>query len=326
MSTFPPAHSALPAHAPIAVQTRGDLVESIHYGSVVVLDPAGDVVFGRGEPEAAFYPRSALKPLFAAGMLRAGSALTPEQLALASASHSGSRRHLAVAGSTLSAAGLDEGALANSLDLPYGPSERAEWLRAGHGASRLAQNCSGKHAALVALCVRRGWPVSGYLDPHHPVAALLSESVRELTGEEPVAVSTDGCGTPVHAVSLSGIARAFGLIAAAPAGTPERAVADAMRSHPELVAGEERDVTALMRAVPGIVAKDGFEGVQVAALPDGTAVAVKVSDGGDRARMPVAAGALAAALGGHAALERFSSVTVLGGGQRVGELTGLALR
>ncbi|MGJ9403841.1 aspartate ammonia-lyase [Arthrobacter sp. KK5.5] len=330
-----PAAATLPAHEPIAVQTRGDLAESIHYGSVVVLDPHGRVLISRGEPAAAFYPRSALKPIFAVGMLRAGAELTREQLALAAASHSGSARHQDVALSTLAAVGLDEDALSNSTDLPYGVGERADSLRSGRGATRLAQNCSGKHAALVALCAARGWPVAGYLDAAHPVAELLADAVRDLTGEEPASVGTDGCGTPVHAVSLVGMARAFGRIASAPAGTPEHAVAEAMRAHPDLVAGEGRDVTALMRAVPGLVAKDGFEGIQVAALPDGTSVAVKVSDGGDRARMPVAAGALLAALradagasaevvlGEEAALATFTSVPVPGGGQNVGQLTHL---
>lgn len=323
----------LPSHAPLAAATRGDAVESIHYGSLVATSPDGSAFGTLGDAAARFYPRSALKPLFAVGMLRAGLRVTPEQLALAAASHNGSARHQAVATSTLADAGLDASALGNSTDLPYGPSERAGWLAAGRGPTRLAQNCSGKHAALLALCVQRGWPVQGYLEAGHPLNELLRTSVEDLTGEPVGATSTDGCGTPVYTLTLAGLARAFGRLASAAEGTPERQVADAMRAHPDLVAGEGRDVTDIMHAVPGLVAKDGFEGIQAIGLPDGTGLAVKISDGGDRARMPVAAAALSgrtvpatagsmlgdAALA--AALHPLLAVPALGGGQRVGELS-----
>lgn len=316
----------LPSHAPLAVQTRGDAVESIHYGSLVVTAPDGSVTTVIGDDQAGFYPRSALKPLFAVGMVRAGLELGSEQLALAAASHSGSERHQRVAASTLAAAGLDADALANSTDLPYGVAEREAWLRAGNGPTRLAQNCSGKHAALVALCVQRGWPVAGYLDTAHPINELLRSTVEELTGEVVGATSTDGCGTPVYTLSLAGVARAFGRLASAAVGTAERAVADAMRAHPELVAGEGRDVTDVMCAVPGLVAKDGFEGIQAIGLADGTGLALKISDGGDRARMPVAAAALTRLVDDRSladALQPFLAVGALGGGERVGELTAI---
>ncbi|WP_417233248.1 asparaginase [Arthrobacter sp.] len=313
----------LPAHAPLAAQTRGDAVESVHYGSLVATAPDGTVIEALGDAQAGFYPRSALKPLFAVGMLRAGLEATGEQLALAAASHNGSPKHQQVALSTLAAAGLDETALANSTDLPYGPAEREAWLRSGNGPTRLAQNCSGKHAALVALCEQRGWPVDGYLDVDHPVNAMLRTAVQDLTGEAVGTTSTDGCGTPVYTITLAGMARAFGRLASAAEGSPERRVADAMRTHPDLVAGEGRDVTAVMRAVPGLVAKDGFEGIQVIGLPDGTGLAVKVSDGGDRARMPIAAAALTRLVDDPSlatALQPLLAVPALGGGHRVGEL------
>ena len=314
----------LPAHTPLAIQTRGDAVESIHYGSLVTTAPDGSISSSMGDSQAGFYPRSALKPLFAVGMVRAGLELSSEQLALAAASHSGSERHRHIAATTLAEAGLDAEALANSTDLPYGTEERNAWLRAGHGPTRLAQNCSGKHAALVALCVKRGWPVQGYLDTSHPINELLRSAVEDLTGENVGTTSTDGCGTPVYTLSLAGVARAFGRLAAAAEGTAERAVADAMRAHPELVAGEDRDVTAIMRAVPGLVAKDGFEGIQAIGLSDGTGLALKISDGGDRARMPVAAAALTRLTDDRTlrtAVEPFLSVGALGGGEQVGELT-----
>ncbi|HCM93400.1 MAG TPA: asparaginase, partial [Glutamicibacter sp.] len=121
----------LPQHVPLVAATRGEAVESIHYGSAVLLDAQGQVLVSLGEPQAAYYPRSALKPLFAVGMLRAGLQLDDQQLALASASHSGAPIHQQVASSTLAAANLDESALRNSTDLPYGVAERADYLAGG---------------------------------------------------------------------------------------------------------------------------------------------------------------------------------------------------
>ena len=317
------SHNAFPTHAALAVQTRGQLVESIHYGSLVALSPSGDTLLTRGEPAALMYPRSALKPLIAVALCRAGLSLTSQQLALASASHSGSATHQKIAAEILAGAGLSESDLGNSTDLPYGVAEREEWLRAGLGPTHLAQNCSGKHAALLATCVLNGWPLNSYLDASHPLTALIRTTVAELTGEPITAISTDGCGTEVFGLSLTGMARAFSTLTTAAEGTPEYDVAAAMRSHPTLVAGLGRDVTALMEAVPGLLAKDGFEGIQVIALADGGALAVKISDGGDRARMPAAVPALLALGVDSALLTPFDHLPVLGGGHPVGELRGL---
>ncbi|WP_104089089.1 asparaginase [Arthrobacter sp. GMC3] len=312
-----------PAHAPLAVQTRGDMVESVHFGSLVAIAATGETVVTRGEPDARIYPRSALKPLMAVAMLRAGLDITVEQLALASASHSGAADHQRVATEILSDAGLVPENLRNSTDLPYGVAEREQWLRNGHGPTQLAQNCSGKHAALLATCVVNGWPLDTYLDPAHPLTALIRDTVAELTGQELTEISTDGCGTEVFALSLTGMARAFSTLVAAAPGTPERRVADAMRAYPAMVAGENRDVSALMEAVPGLLAKDGFEGIQLIALADGAAVALKISDGGDRARMPSAVPALVALGVNPALLGRFNNLNVLGGGRPVGSLQGI---
>ncbi|WP_313812810.1 asparaginase [Glutamicibacter sp.] len=309
----------LPQHVPLVAATRGDAIESIHYGSAVVLGADGKILRSLGDAQAAFYPRSALKPLFAVGMLRAGLELDDEQLALASASHSGAQRHQDVALTTLAAAGLSAADLGNSTDLPYGVAERAAYLAAGGTPTQLAQNCSGKHAALVALSKLKGWNTADYLHDEN-LLQLLQETVEELCGEKISGVSTDGCGTPVYRLTLAGLARGFARLAAAPAGTPEARVAAAMAAYPELVAGEGRDVTELMRAVPGSVAKDGFEGIQAVALSDGTALAVKIADGGDRARMPITA----ALLSEHVAVpEELLSSPALGGGQPVGTLAAL---
>ncbi|MCQ9164491.1 asparaginase [Arthrobacter sp. STN4] len=312
-----------PAHAPLAVQTRGSMVESVHYGSLAAVRPDGGTLLERGEPAARIYPRSALKPLMAVAMLRAGADLTDGQLALAAASHSGAAVHQDTAAKILADAGLTEDDLGNSTDLPYGTAERRAWLAAGHGPTHLAQNCSGKHAALLSTCVANRWPLDSYLDHDHPLPALIREVVAELTGEELTEISTDGCGTEVFALSLTGMARAFSRLVTAAPGTPEHRVAAAMRAHPDLVAGEGRDVTALMRAVPRLLAKDGFEGIQLIALGDGSAVALKISDGGDRARMPAAVPALLALGVEPSLLEPFDNLPVLGGGHPVGTLHGL---
>jgi L-asparaginase II len=176
---------------------------------------------------------------------------------------------------------------------------------------------------MAATCVINGWPVRGYLDPGHPLQQLVADTIGDLTGEEPAGMSTDGCGTPLFALTLRGMARAFGrLTAAAEAGSgnAEAAVGRAIRNHPEMVAGEGRDVTELMRLVPGLVAKDGFEGVQLVGLPDGRGVAVKISDGGDRARMPVTVRVLDALDVDTSQLAGIATAPVLGGGHQVGLL------
>ncbi|MFH9401145.1 asparaginase [Streptomyces sp. NPDC017638] len=321
MYSSPPTDAPLvrePLHAPVAHLVRGGIVEGVHYGSVVVLGPDGRVRFRLGDTEAAFYPRSALKPLQAVAMLRAGLPLDGELLSLAAASHSGEERHLAGTRRLLELAGLAEDDLRNVPDMPFDPVVRDAWVREGRMPSRLAQNCSGKHAAMLWTAKLNGWSLDDYLDPAHPLQREIAATVEELTGQRIARVTVDGCGAPLFAVSLHGLARAFARITSAAPGTPEARVADAMREHAEMASGSGRDVAALMRAVPGLLAKDGFEGVQAAALPDGTAVAVKIADGANRARIPVAAAALACAGVDAGLLTEFAGEPLLGGGEPVG--------
>ena len=321
--TAAPAGLSLPQHTPLVAAVRDGLVESVHYGSALALAADGSVAASAGDPLAPFYPRSALKPLQAVAMVRAGLELPADLLALAAASHSGAAEHRDGALRILELHGLAPTDLENSTDLPYGTAEREDWLRTGGSATRITQNCSGKHAAMVATCLINGWPVQGYLDASHPLQQLVARTVTDLTGEEPAAVSTDGCGTPLFALTLRGMARAFGRIAQAAAdddGSPEAAVGLAMQQHPGMVAGDGRDVTGLMRLLPGAVAKDGFEGVQLVGLPDGSAVAVKISDGGDRARMPATVRLLEALGVETEPLAGIATAPVLGGGHEVGRL------
>ncbi|MEV5149641.1 asparaginase [Streptomyces sp. NPDC052727] len=307
-----------PLHAPVAHLVRGGVVEGIHYGSVVVLGTDGQVRFQLGDIEAAFYPRSALKPVQAVAMLRAGLPLDGELLSLAAASHSGEERHLAGTRRILELGGLTEDHLRNVPDMPFDPVVRDTWIREGRPPSRLAQNCSGKHAAMLWTAKLNGWSLDDYLAPEHPLQQAVAATVEDLTGQRVARVTVDGCGAPLFSVSLHGLARAVARITSAAPGTPEARVADAMREHAEMASGSGRDVAALMRAVPGLLAKDGFEGVQVAALPDGRAVAVKIADGANRARIPVAAAALARAGVDPALLTEFAGEPLLGGGEPVG--------
>jgi L-asparaginase II len=288
-----PAVIREPSHVPLVHVMRGGLIESTHHGSVVVLAADGTVRFAAGDIGVAFYPRSALKPLQTVAMVRAGLALDDDLLALSAASHAGEEFHLAGVHRILGDAGLSASALRNPADLPVDPVVRNEWLRQGRPASKIAQNCSGKHAAMLLTARRRGWSIADYTDPHHPLQRAIAQTVEDLTGESIAHVTVDGCGAPAFSVSLHGLIRAIARIASAAPDSPEGQVARAIRRHPDMVAGTRRDVSHLIKAVPGLVAKDGFEAVQVAALPDGTAIGVKIADGSDRARMPVTMAALA---------------------------------
>jgi L-asparaginase II len=290
---------------------RGGFVEGHHHGSLIALDADGSVALAVGRPDEPMLPRSSLKPLQAIGMLRAGLDVDDEELALACASHSGQPEHLAVVRRMLAAAGLDESDLDNTPGLPmHGPSRRV-MTKAGEGPSRIAMNCSGKHAAMLATCVAAGWPTRGYRDPSHPLQQALRATVEELTGDRVSATVVDGCGAPQFAVSLTGLARSFRGLGRC---------ATAMCSHPFLVGGEGRDVTAVMVGVPGLVAKDGAEGVYAAGFDDGRAVAVKIDDGAARARMPVVVAALRLLGVTEASLDELATVEVLGHGERVGEV------
>jgi L-asparaginase II len=285
----------------------------------------GSLALAVGDVTGATYGRSSNKPMQAVGMIELGLVLPPDQLAVATASHSGEPMHLERVRAILLAHGLDETALDNTPDLPLDQNAAVHVLRGGHDARPITQNCSGKHAAMLATCVVNGWSTVGYRDPDHPLQQALGTTIERLSGETIGHVGVDGCGAPAHAVSLTALARATAAIATSHPGSSEFAVASAMRRHPELVGGTGRDVTMLMLALPGLVAKDGAEGVYAAAMPDGRAVALKIDDGGGRARAVVLVAALAA-LGvpideaAHAA----ARTAVLGHGEPVGEVRAVA--
>jgi L-asparaginase II len=271
---------------PVAVTTRSGFEESVHHGVVVALDAEGRVAWCAGEPDVCIYPRSSLKPLQAAAMIELGLRLDDRLLALVCASHDGCPEHVAGVAEILAGAGLSTDDLANTPTFPINTEATAAVIRAGGGPSALLQNCSGKHAGMLATAVLNGWPVDGYLDPSHPLQrAIVEHLVEQLGAVDHLGV--DGCGAPAAAVSLVALARAVRKLA-----VDGNQVHRAMTAYPELVGGPTRDVTVLMRLVPGLMAKDGAEGVHVAALPDGRAVALKIADGAGRARAPVMVAAL----------------------------------
>lgn len=309
----------------VAEIVRSGFVEGHHYGTVVALDSAHQVSFALGDPSAAMLPRSCNKPLQAVGLLRAGLDLDGELLALACASHSGEEFHLDGVRRILAGVGLGEGALQTPPGWPLDDAERDRLLRAGGRMTPLQMNCSGKHAAMLATCVANGWPTDTYLDHDHPVQQAIAATFADLTGEPVAHVAVDGCGAPLLGTSLRGLARAFSVLATG-AGPEEQRVAAAIRQHPEFVSGSTRDELALLRAIPGAIAKAGAESCYAVALPDGRSFALKIDDGATRAR-PVVMAALLRRLGVDLepgvdtdAVRRTGEHLLHGGGVVVGEI------
>ncbi|GAA0333711.1 asparaginase [Streptomyces blastmyceticus] len=321
-SSTPDSSATAPAGIPpvLAEVVRSGFVEGHHRGSLVVLAADGSVELALGDTSAPVFPRSANKPMQAAAVLRAGLELSGERLALAAASHSGETFHRELVRTMLSEFRIPEDALQTPPDLPLDPVEAEACLAAGLGRDRVTMNCSGKHAAMIAACAVNGWDTDSYLAADHPLQRLALQVVEETSGESVAHVGTDGCGAPLMAISLTGLARAFrGFVLAEP-GTPERRVADAMRAHPEYVAGTRRADTWLMREVPGALSKMGAEAVQAVALPDGRSLAFKIDDGALRATGPVLARALSLLGVDVPAVARMAEAPLLGGGRQVGEI------
>ncbi|TXR96200.1 asparaginase [Streptomyces sp. col6] len=319
-SRTPAISDPAPGLPVLAEVVRSGFTEGHHRGSLVVLAADGGVELALGDPAAPVFPRSSNKPMQAAAVLRAGLHLSGERLALAAASHSGEGFHLDLVRKMLAEHGLSPDDLQTPPDLPLDPAEAETYLAAGHVRERITMNCSGKHAAMLAACALNGWDRAGYLEPAHPLQQLVHQVVEEAAGEEVAAVGTDGCGAPLMAISLVGLARAFrGFVTAEP-GTAERRVADAMRAHPEYVAGTRRPDTWLMREVPGTLSKMGAEAVQAVALADGRALAFKIDDGSTRALGPVLARALGLLGIDAPVVGRIGRAPLLGGAAQVGEI------
>lgn len=298
-----PASPLTASAVELAVLERGGLVESAHLGHAIVLGPGGAPLAVLGDAETIVYPRSALKPLQAIAVRRLGTDLEGEELVLASASHRGTADHRRVVEGMLREVGLD----ADALLCPPDPT-------------RLAMNCSGKHAAFLRACVHRGWSTGDYLDPAHPLQRHVLDTVAELCGESPERVTVDGCGAPLPALTLHGLARGLWAASDDPDG---RALFEATRAHPWAIDGPGTANTVVIERL-GVFAKRGAEGVLMIVAGDRTTLALKIVDGSDRAALLIGLGLLAdlGVIDAGAAEEVAHAVTpaVLGGGRPMGAL------
>ncbi|MFB6845271.1 asparaginase [Streptomyces sp. NPDC056373] len=326
MSPEPPA-AAYRGGENVAELVRSGFVESFHRGSVAVVDPAGVLVKSVGDAASPVFPRSAVKPVLAVAMLRAGwKPGSAAELAVAAASHRGEPMHVAQVEAILSGAGLGEDALQCPADLPGDPAAQRALIAAGAGPRQAYMACSGKHAAMLAACAANGWDTATYRELDHPLQKLAASVIDELSGEPVTATGVDGCGVPIFAVSLTGLARAMTRLVEATEGTQEREVADAMRAHPQLVDGTDQVDARAMTAVPGLLVKLGAEGLHLLAAPRAGAVAVKIDDGASRASMPVALRAFIEFAGlpvpesARGTVEELLSPQLWGGGRPVAHL------
>lgn len=305
---------------PMVEVDRGGFVESLHCGHAALCDASGGLVRAWGDPDAVILPRSAAKmlqalPLVASGAARAAG-LGPRELALACASHQGAPLHVQAVGDWLERIGL------GGEDLLCGPEPsrdkalRFEMIRDGQRPARIHNNCSGKHTGFLTLAKHLGTGLD-YVAPEHPVQRACRAHFEEMTGAPSPGYGIDGCSAPNFATTVAGLARAMAAMAGAAgrsgAGAEaSTALVEAMIAHPELVAGEGRACTLLMRAATEPVAiKTGAEGVFVAILPRrGLGLALKIADGATRAS-ECAVAALLVGLGvleaGHPDVARFLS-------------------
>jgi len=306
----------------LAVLERSGMIESRHLGVAVVVNPSGSVIRQLGNPSALIYPRSTMKPMQAIAARRAGVDLAGEALVLSTASHAGTPEHIRVVRGILNLADLPEEALGCPADWPGDSASRSALVAEGGTASAVYMNCSGKHAAFLLACALNEWPIENYLSPTHPLQVAVREVVEEFTGEPILHSGVDGCGAPVHAMSLTGLARAIGRVCG---GTDPDAAAlsSAILENPWAIDGPGRANTVTIETL-GIVAKLGAEGVMVMGAADGTAVAVKILDGSLRAATLVALELLVDAgivprAGANAVLAQ-TLESVLGAGLPVGEI------
>ncbi len=298
-----------PRSAPLVEVWRGPLVESRHRGHVAAVDGAGRIVARLGEPETPTFMRSSAKPLQALPLLSSGAAdrfgFNERELALACASHSGQDLHAETAAGMLRKLGLDETALRCGVHEPFDQETAARLRERGQSPSILRNNCSGKHAGMLALALHLGAPPETYDRPEGPVQQAILRAVARFCGlaESELAVGVDGCGVPVYGMPVRSMALAYARLVAPPAGFdgPTRRAAArvvaAMMTHPEMIGGTiDRFDTQVMRAARGrVISKVGAEGVYTAGVlpgegwPEGLGLAFKIEDGEDRRSRPTVA-------------------------------------
>ena len=297
----------------LAEVVRAGVVESVHNGHLALINSDGTLRASVGDIEAPMYPRSSIKSFQAAAMVRNGLKLSPRQLAIVCASHSGAPEHFEVVESILSGAGLSVEDLLNTPDVPLGRAEKAAW--GGNAPSRLAQGCSGKHAGMLATCVVNGWDTKTYLDPEHPLQIAIRQEIQTLIGGAVLSTTIDGCGAPLFVITTHNFAIGTHTMRVSQDPVYQEVVA-ACLAHPDMVAGKGRLTTTLMNQIPGLFVKDGAEAVELLSLADGRACIFKVSDGSDRA-FPAIVKAVLRAWDIDAEID---PVLVRGGSQVTGEI------
>ena len=268
----------------LAEVTRGGVVESLHLGHLIILNSDGTTYLSKGSPELSFYPRSAVKSLQASAMLKAGLTVSDEELAIVCASHSGNQIHIDLVSKMLADRGIPLSAMGNASDKPLGEKEKITW--GDKAGTQLTQNCSGKHAGMLITCQQNGWDLGTYLEMGHPLQIAIKNEIELLAGEKVSTSTFDGCGAPLFAISLIGLAKTFSTLVKSN-DLVYKQIVTACTKYPELVAGEGRLTTRMMRSVPGLFMKEGAEGIQVCALSDGRVIAIKIIDGSWRPVAPI---------------------------------------
>jgi L-asparaginase II len=264
----------------LAELTRNGLVESVHSGHLIMLNADGSDHKVKGSVDMPIFPRSSVKCMQASAMVRNGLKLEPRLLALVEASHSGAAIHQEGVLEILAGAGLSESDLQCAFDKPLGDAERIAWGE--KPATRLAMNCSGKHAGMLATCVINGWDIKTYLNADHPLQVAVLNEIEGLVGAKVSNKTFDGCGAPLFAVTTRELANAIRNITISK-DPVHIEVMSAARAFPEMVAGDGRLTTRTMQSVAGLFMKEGAEAVEVASMSDGRTLVFKISDGSWRA-------------------------------------------
>lgn len=292
----------------LAEVRRGDVVESLHRGHIVILDGKGEVISFVGDPNLVTFMRSSAKPLQVLPFLLSGAAerfdFSDQEIALACASHSGEDRHVRIVEAMLSKIGLDDSFLQCGAHLPFDEKSAEDLIRNSKSPTQLHNNCSGKHTCMLGLTKHLGADLKSYLRLESPAQQAILQVIADFT-ETPkdcIRIAVDGCSAPNFAVRISSMAKAIAKLINPPEDFDMQLraacnrVVSAMTRYPELVGGNLRLDTLLMRACPeALVSKIGAEGIWLCGIlpstswPQGVAIAVKIEDGDDkRARAVVA--------------------------------------
>jgi L-asparaginase II len=283
---------------------RGGIIENRHHISIAIVNSDNKLIASSGNPELLAHLRSSAKPFQAQALFQTGAAkkfgFTAKEIALACASHGGTPEHTSVAQGMLAKLGLDVFALACGVHMPVDKVERVRLERNSEKPTALHNNCSGKHAGMLAVAKMLNVPTEGYEQPEHPVQQLNFQIVRELSGVQEIPFGIDGCSVPVFVLPLDKAAWMFAQLANPQGvnsqGAPEKyrdgleQAFNAMKTHPDMVAGESEIDTVLMQHVPGLVCKqgaDGYYGISLRETKYGPlGITLKVEDGSTAAREP----------------------------------------